>query len=192
MRPLLKIQSIPIKIEAQTRRASFQNSTEPVPISKPASSSGTLNKSAGRPVSATPVKITGAPANPAAQQSEKAAQQRQTEYTTRNTDQQSAYPNAVQGDASTVPVTDTVIGKALMADYVPSQPAPQAAAPTTSVDYQMDRPTFDWNTNSKPQLEFVPAQIEYTITQYPQLIIEYVGEPIYVPASANPNYKGTA
>lgn len=195
MKPLLKIQSIPIKIEAQTRRASLQHSTGPAPVNKPAPLSRLSGNSAPAP---QPVKITGAPANPAAQQADKAAQQQRqpAEYATRGSQQQQqqggAYSDAVQVNQSVSSIADTVIGQTLISNYVSSQPAPQPVTPTTSTDYQMDKTTFDWNTTVKPQLEFVPAQIEYTVTQYPQLIIEYVGEPIYVPMSANPNYKGTA
>lgn len=195
MQPLLKIQSIPIKIEAQTRRASLQHSTEPAPISKPAPLSNMLNRGGRRAAPQTPVQITGAPSNPAPQ-AENAAPQRQAEYAAISAaPQQPAYSGGSGVEQPAASVADTVIGQTLLANTAPAPqaqaPAP-APAPSAPVNYQMDKPTFDWNSISKPQLEFVPAQIEYSITQYPQLIIEYVGEPIYVPASANPNYKGTA
>lgn len=37
--------------------------------------------------------------------------------------------------------------------------------------------------------EFMPPDIELKITQRPQVIIKYVGGPIYVPRSADPNYQ---
>jgi hypothetical protein len=73
-------------------------------------------------------------------------------------------------------------------DYGHAQPELTPQPGSISVDYQMDSLTFDWNTNSKPDLEYIPASIEYFVAQYPKVIIEYIGEPIYVPASANPNY----
>ena len=36
--------------------------------------------------------------------------------------------------------------------------------------------------------EFIPGDIEMSITQQPDVLIEYVGGPIYVPPSADPNY----
>ncbi|MDR2932058.1 MAG: DUF6470 family protein, partial [Oscillospiraceae bacterium] len=57
-----------------------------------------------------------------------------------------------------------------------------------SFEYNMDKLTFDWNTNNKPYLEYVPGEIQFVVKQYPEVIIEYVGDPIYVPPSANPNY----
>lgn len=190
MQPLLKIQSIPIKIEAQTKRASFQYSTEHAPVSKPTPLS-MINRGGTVSPQRSPVQITGN----SSPQVDNAVQQRQAEYAVRNATQQAVFsnPSASQVDQSVAAVADTVIGQALMSDYAPaSQPAAPVSTPSTSVNYNMDKPTFDWNSSSKPQLEFVPAEIKYTITQYPQVVIEYVGEPLYVPASANPNYKGTA
>ncbi len=54
--------------------------------------------------------------------------------------------------------------------------------PQFDVDYQM----------SKYEFEYVPASVEFTITQYPDVRIEYLGTPSYVPPSADPNYKGEA
>ena len=48
-----------------------------------------------------------------------------------------------------------------------------------SVNYDLDRPEF----------EFIPGSIEFIIEQMPGLDIEYLGEPIYFPRSADPNYE---
>lgn len=37
--------------------------------------------------------------------------------------------------------------------------------------------------------EFVPGSIEFVVTQMPEIDIEYLGEPIYFPRSADPNYE---
>ena len=37
--------------------------------------------------------------------------------------------------------------------------------------------------------EFVPGSIEFVVTQMPEIDIEYLGEPIYFPRSASPNYE---
>ena len=36
---------------------------------------------------------------------------------------------------------------------------------------------------------FVPGDIEFTMTQRPDVIIKYVGGPLYVPPSADPDYE---
>ena len=56
------------------------------------------------------------------------------------------------------------------------------------IRYEMDKLNFDWRVN-QPQMEFTPGDIEISITQMPDVIIKYVGGAIYVPPSADPNYK---
>ena len=60
--------------------------------------------------------------------------------------------------------------------------------PNLTIDYQMDKLNFDWKI-MKGEFEFIPGDIEMVITQRPDVIIEYIGDPIYVPASADPNYE---
>ena len=54
--------------------------------------------------------------------------------------------------------------------------------------YEADRLQFDWRTNSKPFFEYTPADVQFIIKQYPKIEILYVGDPNYVPPSADPNY----
>jgi len=56
------------------------------------------------------------------------------------------------------------------------------------IEYQMDQMDFDWQTN-RNDFQFTPANIEFTVAEMPRVVIEYVGDPIYVPPSANPNYQ---
>ena len=48
---------------------------------------------------------------------------------------------------------------------------------TLSIDYDMG------------EQEIVPGSVELIVRDRPRVEIEYLGEPIYFPASANPNYK---
>lgn len=57
-----------------------------------------------------------------------------------------------------------------------------------TIDYQLDKMNFDWKTQ-QGSFEFIPGDIEIHISQMPAVNIEYVGGPIYVPASADPNYE---
>lgn len=68
-------------------------------------------------------------------------------------------------------------------------------------------PDISWEPNSL-ELEYIPGEVQFTpnvdyersnyipgellinVEQYPKLEIEYVGDPIYTPLSANPNYEG--
>ena len=56
-----------------------------------------------------------------------------------------------------------------------------------SIRYEMDKLNFDWKVGSG-QLEFIPGDIEISVSQHPNLIIKYVGGPLYVPPSADPDY----
>nr|WP_312577359.1 DUF6470 family protein [Sedimentibacter sp.] len=57
-----------------------------------------------------------------------------------------------------------------------------------SIRYEMDKLNFDWKVN-RPQINFIPGNIEFIIKEYPKLEINYIGTPIFVPPSADPNYK---
>ena len=57
-----------------------------------------------------------------------------------------------------------------------------------SIRYEMDKLNFDWKFN-QGDFEFTPGDIEFTMTQRPEVIIKYIGGPIYVPPSSDPNYE---
>ena len=57
-----------------------------------------------------------------------------------------------------------------------------------NIRYEMDKLNFDWKI-SKGDFKFTPGDIEFTVTQRPEVVIKYVGGPIYVPPSSDPNYE---
>ena len=57
-----------------------------------------------------------------------------------------------------------------------------------SIRYEMDKLNFDWRMGQM-NFTFVPGDIEFTMTQRPDVIIKYVGGPLYVPPSADPDYE---
>lgn len=79
---------------------------------------------------------------------------------------------------------DTMIG------FIPSTPAKVSFDPhQLKMQYEMDKLSFDWRTNSKPEMNFVPASVQFQVKDYARLEIEYLGGPIYIPKSADPNYQ---
>ncbi|WP_324824534.1 DUF6470 family protein [Sinanaerobacter sp. ZZT-01] len=73
--------------------------------------------------------------------------------------------------------------------FLPSAPPDINWTPgDIQIQYEMDKLNFEWKTN-QGNFEFVPANIEFNITQHPQVIIKYVGSPLYIPQSANPDYE---
>ena len=57
-----------------------------------------------------------------------------------------------------------------------------------NIRYEMDKLAIDWKMN-EGSFEFTPGDIEFTVTQRPDVVIKYLGGPIYVPPSADPNYE---
>jgi hypothetical protein len=57
-----------------------------------------------------------------------------------------------------------------------------------NIRYEMDKLNFDWRVN-QTDLQFIPGDIEISVKQQPDVVIKYVGEPIYVPRSSDPNYE---
>ena len=57
-----------------------------------------------------------------------------------------------------------------------------------SIRYEMDKLNFDWRMNQM-QFTIVPGDIEFKVTQQPDVVIKYIGGPLYVPPSADPNYE---
>jgi len=82
------------------------------------------------------------------------------------------------------PVGDFQLG------FIPSTGAEISATEgELRMEYEMDKLNFDWKID-KGQVYFVPGNIEVSITQMPDVEIEYVGRPIYVPPSAVENFTG--
>lgn len=63
----------------------------------------------------------------------------------------------------------------------------QAGNLTTS--YQMDRLAFNLKLNNS-EVEYIPGNIDIVVTQYPDVVIEYMGSPVFVPPSAAEFFTG--
>jgi len=75
-------------------------------------------------------------------------------------------------------------------DHAASQTKTLDFPENLSVIYEIDKMSFDWSASMKNfEMEFIPGAIEFSVSEYPSVTIEYVGDPIYVPPSANPNVK---
>ncbi|MBQ5319747.1 MAG: hypothetical protein J6K17_11690 [Oscillospiraceae bacterium] len=60
---------------------------------------------------------------------------------------------------------------------------------TLSINYQMPSTQQADIVADMAGFEFVPGSIEFVVTQMPEIDIEYLGDPIYFPRSADPNYE---
>lgn len=80
----------------------------------------------------------------------------------------------------TTPVTIFLPNGGTEISWIPNDLQKQYHPAEFDVKYQM----------SKYEFEYTPASIEFTVTQYPEVRIEYLGTPSYVPPSADPSYSG--
>lgn len=58
-----------------------------------------------------------------------------------------------------------------------------------NIEYQMGDLDMDWDLFTESPMEFIPGSVEFIVHDRPRVEIKYIGDPIYVPPSANPNYK---
>jgi len=49
--------------------------------------------------------------------------------------------------------------------------------------------SIDWEHIQAERMIFNPGSVDVTVVQHPEVIVEFVGEPLYFPPSANPNYQ---
>ncbi len=56
------------------------------------------------------------------------------------------------------------------------------------IRYEMDKLNFDWRIGNG-DFNFIPGDIEISVAQHPDVLIKYIGGPIYVPPSADPDYQ---
>ncbi len=61
--------------------------------------------------------------------------------------------------------------------------------PALSIEYEMDKLSFDLKVD-QGQVEFIPGDIEMIVNQQPEINIEYIGGPIYVPPSTEQMLTG--
>lgn len=72
--------------------------------------------------------------------------------------------------------------------FLPSSPPNITwSEPSLSIQYETDKLNFDWKT-SRGDFKYIPGNVEFSVKQRPSVNIEYIGEPIYTPPSADPNY----
>ncbi len=48
---------------------------------------------------------------------------------------------------------------------------------------------LEWENLKKTPMKFIPGRIDVVVKSLPKVEIKYVGGPIYVPPSADPDYE---
>ena len=195
MFPLIEIQTVPIEIEMKTTNAKLEYARGTADLEISRSDGGLSIKS--RPIQLKidtfEARNSVVPTAPRsieqyAQQGQRAAYEATATY-------------AQQGQL----LLDAKIGQDMITQFAADAQAKQIKdvgmtfLPTVGPDiswdpgemqirYDMDKLNFDWRVN-QPKFEFTPGDIEISVTQQPEVIIKYVGGPLYVPPSADPEYE---
>ena len=196
MMPLIEIQTVPIELEVKTTSAKleYRRGTADLEISR--AESGGLN------IKSRPIKLnidTFEARNSVTPTAVRSVEQ----YAQKG--QQAAYSATATYSQQGQLLLDAKIGQELITQFAAEAQNKNlkelgltflpSVGPEISWDpgemqirYDMDKLNFDWKVN-RPQFEFTPGDIEISVKQHPDVIIKYVGGPLYVPPSADPNYK---
>ncbi len=197
MMPLIEIQSVPIEIEMKVSHArlEYTHATADLEISR--SGNGLSIKS--RPIrlnidtfeSRNSVMPSSVPRNITqnAQRGQQAAYQATATYA----QQGQLLLKAQVGEELVTQFAADAINKNIKTnvgiDFIPSVgPELSWDSGEMNIRYEMDKLNFDWRL-SKGEFEFIPGDIEISVTQRPDVIIKYIGGPLYVPPSSDPNYE---
>lgn len=193
MDPLIKITSIPIAIELKINNArlEYQNSTAELEVSR--------NKG-GLQIKSHPIKLnmdTFEARNSVVPTTRRSIEQSSQDG--KNAAYQATATLAKEGQLLlNAKIGDDTIGQIISSrmqvstdfglGFIPNTgPNISWSKPDLTIEYQMDKLNFDWKV-ANGNFQFIPGDIEVSITQRPDVVIEYVGGPIYVPPSSDPNY----
>ena len=196
MYPLIEIQTVPIEIEMKVSHAKLEYTRGTADLEI------TRGENGGMRIKSRPIKLNidtfeaRNSVTPTAMRSvEQHAQQ----------GQQAAYSATATYAQQGQLLLNAKLGQDVLAQFSTDAAAPKvqemgltflpSTGPEISWDpgemqirYDMDKLSFDWKVNH-PQFEFTPGDIELSVKQRPDVIIKYVGGPLYVPPSSNPDYK---
>ena len=200
MKPLLNIRTVPIELELRSTRATLRASTTPPPPR------ADVTRSKGkRDIRQTPGKLNIDSTEAKASIGIKTTQRSISEYAENGrAEARAAVREIAEGGNMIVdshgqgsPIVDVALSRMdsnrtreFVLDFIPSvAPRIEYTPGSVSFDFSPDQLNYDWDLNTRAQLEYVPHSIEFVVVQHPQVIIEYMGGPIYVPSSADPNYE---
>lgn len=199
MGPLIEIKTVPIELEMKTKNAQllYSRGTAEMEISR---------DKGGLSIKSRPIKVkmdsfeaqnsirptTVRSIEQSAQKGKQAAYEATATYAQRG----QLLLNAQVGQELVTQFAEEDFDKQMIAykqefglDFIPKGGVDlQWEGGQMQIRYEMDKLNFNWKTGGVG-FEFVPGDIEISVVQRPEVIIKYVGEPMYVPPSADPNYQ---
>ncbi len=193
MEPLLKITTVPMLFELKVNNArlEYRNPNAQMHISR--------NKG-GLKIKSDPIKLdidsfkAFNSINPTTKNSIKNAAQKGVnsayEATAAYTKEGKLFLNAKIGDdvIQQIVTSKMQVNTNVGLGFTPTEkPELNWSEPEIVIEYELEKLNFEWKIKNG-NFEFIPGNIEVSITQQPDVIIEYMGGPIYVPPSADPQY----
>ncbi len=196
MYPLIEIKTVPIEIQMKVKNASLEYTRGTAEMEVSRSDTGGLSIKS-RPIklrldtfearnSITPTTMRSV--EQSAQKGQQAAYQATATYAR----QGDLFLNAKLGEDVITQIAaqqtnqKTELRGAL--DFLPKTgPEIQWEDGDIQIRYEMDKLNFDWKID-KGEFKFTPGDIEISVAQRPDVIIKYIGGPLYVPPSSDPNY----
>ncbi len=198
IRPLIEIKTVPIEMEIKVTNArlEYARGTADLEISR---------DEGGMQIKSRPIQLNldtfqardslGAPASAASAIKQYSQRGQQAVYDATAT-------IAQQGEILLkAQIGEDVIGQfseeSIMKDYKPNvgidfipKTGPEISwdPAEMTIRFEMDKLNLDWRIN-KNQFEFTPGNVEFIVKQKPDITIKYIGGPMYVPPSSDPNYE---
>lgn len=194
MGPLIRITTVPISFELKVNNARLEKSSGTAELNLTRDKGGLRIESnniklsldtfeARNSISPTAIRSV----EQAAEKGKSAAYEAIARYTNEGTIMMDAKFNGqaldqIFADRAQLPTGEFTVG------FTPSAGAEISwSEPDISIQYEMDKLNFEFKL-ANGDFEFIPGNIEFNITQYPDVLIEYIGKPLYVPPSADPDY----
>jgi len=177
MRQLLSIETVPISVEYKVNKATSIPSEQSATISL-------TSKSDRYVVNSNPVQIRMDQFERPVNLSYKATAQYNENGSVRLDIELSAEPINDLAFQRQQRSMDTMIEK------IPSDNS-DTPSKSMQIDFQISDLPSDWGVFPRPNVTFVPGNLEVHITEFPKVIIKYIGGPVYVPRSSDPNYKAS-
>ena len=195
MRQLLEITSVPIEIEMRTSRAQLQYTRGTAELEVSRDKGGLSIKSRPIQLNMDTFEMRQSIVPTAPRSIEQSAQKgRQAAYsaTAALAQEGELYLKAKIGEDVQAQLAKTAISKEMFSQpgmtFIPSEgPEIDWNPGEMNIRYEMDKLNIDWRMG-EGEFKFTPGDIELTVTQRPDVVIKYVGGPIYVPPSSDPNY----
>ena len=196
MNQLIEITTVPIEIEMKTSRAQLQYVQGTAELEVSTDKGGLSIKSRPIQLNVDTFEMRSSVMPTPVQMVEKGAQAgKQASYkaTASFAQEGELYLKAQIGGGVQTPGSQTALSPQMFSqpamDFLPSEGPEITWDPgEMNIRFEMDKLNFDWQLN-QAQFEFVPGDIEISVKQRPEVIIKYIGGPLYVPPSADPEYE---